>query len=189
MIAYSKHELLKAHTRYLKSYALRRVRDPDLADDLVQDTFVAALSSAGQFEGRSAARTWLVGILKHKILDVFRHRARSPIVYEVRDAPDPETDAAPRDAAARAGTDPWGQTRIEGDPEATAAWHRFWMACQMHLDKMPVQAANAFLMAEVMGHESHEVCRALGISTATLSTTLYRTRKRLRRALEEARPA
>lgn len=187
MIAYAEHEVLKAHTRYLKSYALRRVRDPDLADDLVQDTFVAALSAAGRFEGRSAARTWLVGILKHKILDAFRHRARSPIAYADRGAR--EEGAEGMELPGSAGSGVSGPTGDENDPEAAAAWQRFWTACQDHLDKMPVQAASAFMMAEVLGHESGEVCRALGMSTGTLSTTLYRARKRLRRALEEARPA
>jgi RNA polymerase sigma-70 factor (ECF subfamily) len=189
MIADAERDVLKAHTRYLKSYALRRVRDPDLADDLVQDTFVAALTSAGRFEGRSAARTWLVGILKHKILDVFRHRARSPIVCEERSTTDQGTGAEPLETAPNAGAGTVGYASVEGDPEATAAWHRFWTACQAHLDTMPAQAANAFLMAEVLGHGSDEVCRALGMSNDTLSTTLYRTRKRLRRALEASRPA
>jgi RNA polymerase sigma-70 factor (ECF subfamily) len=189
MIACAEHEVLREHTRYLKSYALRRVRDPDLADDLVQETFVAALAAAGRFEGRSAARTWLVGILKHKILDAFRQRARSPIVYGDADLPDPAAGADAGETRTPAETVPWVGTRADSDPEATAAWDRFWAACQGHLEKMPAQAARAFVMSEVLGHETSEVCSTLGISTATLSTTLYRTRKRLRRALEAARPA
>ena len=69
---------LAVHTRYLTAYAARAVGDRDLAQDLVQDTLVAALSAEAGFAGRSALRTWLVGILKHKIMDAYRDRARAP---------------------------------------------------------------------------------------------------------------
>ena len=70
---------LAEHTRYLQSYALRKVNDRNLAEDLVQDTLLAALNSGSQFEGRSSMRTWLTGILKHKIVDTFRERLRAPL--------------------------------------------------------------------------------------------------------------
>ncbi len=78
---------LGVHTRYLTAYATRAVGDRDLAQDLVQDTLVAALSADAGFEGRSALRTWLVGILRHKIMDAYRERARAPAsLDELHDA-------------------------------------------------------------------------------------------------------
>ena len=70
---------LEEHRRYLYRYAIQQVRDAEAANDLVQDTLVAALENGDRFQGRSAVRTWLVGVLKHKIADSFRHRARAPV--------------------------------------------------------------------------------------------------------------
>src|SRR5687768_2770498 len=74
---------LQEHRHPLYRYALKRVRDPMLAEDLVQETFLAALGAAGtRFAGRSRVRTWLTGILKHKMMDAFRERARTPLSYD-----------------------------------------------------------------------------------------------------------
>src|SRR5512134_1775506 len=73
---------LKDHTRVLYRFAVKVVRDPALAEDLVQETFLAALAGAGnRFAGRSSVRTWLTGILKHKIADALRERASAPLSY------------------------------------------------------------------------------------------------------------
>jgi RNA polymerase sigma-70 factor (ECF subfamily) len=62
------------HGDYLYRFALARIKDPSVAEDLVQETFLAALGARKNFESRSAVRTWLTAILKHKIVDYFRHR-------------------------------------------------------------------------------------------------------------------
>ncbi len=180
MLAKTEERVLNDYRRYLHRYALQQVRDPDLANDLVQDTFVAALEGGCRFEGRSAVRTWLVGILKHKIADSFRYRGRAPLSLEALREGDGEDDVAEQIASASSADD---------DPAALEARRRFWEACQAHLDRMPAQAARAFMMKEVLGHDSDEVCRTLGITDANLWTTLHRTRKRLQQALEVARPA
>ena len=59
---------------YLYRFALSRIKDPGLAEELVQETFLAALNSQKNFKGRSSARTWLIAILKHKIVDQFRKK-------------------------------------------------------------------------------------------------------------------
>jgi RNA polymerase sigma-70 factor (ECF subfamily) len=181
MFASIEESQLKDYRRYLHRYALQQVRDPELANDLVQDTFVAALEGGCRFEGRSAVRTWLVGILKHKIADSFRYRGRAPLSLDALGDGDAEADgAAELERIAAPAAD---------EPGAAEARRRFWEACQSHLDRMPAQAARAFMMREVLGHDSEEVCRALGITNANLWTTLHRTRKRLQHALEDARPA
>jgi RNA polymerase sigma-70 factor (ECF subfamily) len=174
---------LKDYRRYLYRYALQQVRDAELAHDLVQDTFVAALEGGCRFEGRSAIRTWLVGILKHKIADHFRYRGRAPLSLEaLRDGvADGEDGVAAVERLAGASAD--------DDPATAEARRRFWEACQAHLDRMPAQAARAFVLKEALGYDSEEVCRTLGITNANLWTTLHRTRKRLQQALESARPA
>ena len=172
---------LKEYRRYLYRYALQQVRDTELANDLVQDTFVAALEGSCRFEGRSAVRTWLVGILKHKIVDSLRHRGRAPVSLDAL-GDDGEDGAAAIERLA-------GAAPATDDPAAAEARRRFWEACQAHLDRMPAQAARAFMLREVLGHDSDEVCRTLGITDANLWTTLHRTRRRLQQALADARPA
>lgn len=182
MFAKIEESVLKDYRRYLHRYALQQVRDPDLANDLVQDTFLAALEGGCRFEGRSAIRTWLVGILKHKIADSFRYRGRAPLSLEALG--DGEADGGAELTESLAGA-----SRAEDDPATAEARRRFWEACQAHLDRMPAQAARAFMLSEVLGHDSDDVCRTLGITNANLWTTLHRTRKRLQHALESARPA
>src|SRR5215831_3465447 len=67
---------LDAHGDYLFKYASFRLRDDTAAEDAVQETFLAALKAYEKFEGRGSERTWLVGILKHKIIDHFRKALR-----------------------------------------------------------------------------------------------------------------
>lgn len=71
-------DALQEHRSYLLRYAVLQLRDPHLAEDAVQETLIAAIESRSKFSGQSSLRTWLVGILKHKILDILRKRAREP---------------------------------------------------------------------------------------------------------------
>src|SRR5436190_21724511 len=80
---------LDDHGDYLFKYASFRLRDDTAAEDAVQETFLAALKAYRKFEGRGSERTWLVGILKHKIIDHFRKALReAPIGEDVDDGPD-----------------------------------------------------------------------------------------------------
>src|SRR6188768_927125 len=71
------------HGDYLYRFALMRVRDPEAAQDLVQETFVAAIRASDRFQGTSSLRSWLAGILKHKIIDYFRERARTVLAADL----------------------------------------------------------------------------------------------------------
>src|SRR4029077_18790559 len=71
---------LDTHRRYLVRVAQLQLRDADLAEDVVQDTIVAALSARDGFSGRSSVKTWLTGILRHKIVDAIRQKQRQPII-------------------------------------------------------------------------------------------------------------
>src|SRR5512134_763129 len=145
---------LQDHRRLLYRFAVKVVRDPALAEDLVQDTFLAALAGAGnRFAGRSSVRTWLTGILKHKIADALRERASAPLSYD---------DAAGAHAADRA------MLHGSEEPEAVITRRRFVEACQRSLDRMSARAARAFVLTDVLGHETEEVCAMLGITSSNL---------------------
>lgn len=180
---------LADHSRALYALALRKVRNPALAEDLVQETFVTALGGAGaRFAGRSSVRTWLIGILKHKVMDAFREHAKAPVSYdecvhgEAGDHPAGDEDGVDHATA----HDVRG---IDRGPEAAIAHKQFLQACQSQLDQLSPTSARAFVLSEVLGHETHEVCERLGITSSNLWTTLHRTRLALRGALESVRPA
>jgi RNA polymerase sigma-70 factor, ECF subfamily len=73
---------LERHRSYLLRFALLQLRDHGAAEDAVQETLLAALQGSAGFGGRSAVRTWLVGILKHKIVDHLRRASREPLAEE-----------------------------------------------------------------------------------------------------------
>ena len=176
------------HTPVLWAYAVSRLRDPALADDVVQETFSAALSGAGQrFIGESAVWTWLVAILKHKIVDVLRERARAPSYFDAIPGHHPEDTL--RDSQG-APPHPYREPTVcrAREPDAMLAFSRFVEACQQCLDELPSQSARVFVLSEVLGHATEEVSIELGISTANVWVTRHRTRKSLRRSLESARP-
>ncbi len=167
---------LAEHIRYLKSYALRKVNDLDLVEDLVQDTLVAALNSGNRFEGRSSMRTWLTGILKHKIIDMFRERLRAPLsLDEIVESGDTFLDSA---VAAESDHFDFG-----GDPERQLEHKRFWEAFQRELGRMPARTANAFVLSEFTASSTAQVCKQLGVSSGALWVMRCRTRNSLRKAL------
>ena len=167
------------HGDGLYRYALLRLGDPDRAADLVQETFLHALRSAGSFDGRSSERTWLVGILKHKVVDQIRATARREAATTRLAAaarPEPEFD---RSGHWRVGPASWA-----GDPGRAAETVEFWDAFRSCLAQLPPTLADAFLLRELDGLDSDEVQRRLGITPANLWARLHRARSSLRRCLE-----
>jgi RNA polymerase sigma-70 factor (ECF subfamily) len=162
------------HRGYLLRVAVLQLRDNDLAEDVVQDTLVAALQGAKGFSGRSSIKTWLTGILKHKIVDAIRKKTREDeIQLDDMDALFDESghwDNAPAD---------WG------DPEAQLSRIQFMDMMQFCLEKLPPNTARVFMMREVMELESGEICKELSITTTNLWVILYRARMALRQCLEQ----
>jgi RNA polymerase sigma-70 factor (ECF subfamily) len=167
------------HGDYLFRYALARLRRREAAEDLVQETFLAALGARERFAGGSSERSWLVGILKRKILDHFRRKAREQ----------PVSDFAAPDCWAEALFDKRGNWKRkpgawDSGPGATCERAEFWEAFARCLGKLPGRLADAFTLREVEGVASREVCKALDISATNLWVMLYRARLRLWRCLD-----
>lgn len=167
---------LAHHTRYLLAYALRKVSDRSLAEDLVQDTLLAALTDGGRFAGRSSLRTWLTGILKHKMLDLFRARARAPLSLDAlrEDAEEPLAAVLAHES---------GQFDFGGDPEKQLEHKRFWEAFQRELERMPARTAQAFVLSEFTDQATEQVCERIGVSAGALWVMRCRARNALRAAL------
>jgi RNA polymerase sigma-70 factor (ECF subfamily) len=172
-------EWVDRHGSGLYRYALLRLRSPELAADIVQDTFVEALRARGSFAGLSSERTWLIGILRHKILDQLRKSAREPAA--INGLPHELAYASAFDGRGR-----WrpGPASWQGDPSREIEKREFWDVFGRCLAKLPSGLADAFLLRELDGLSSDEVQQILGITPANLWKRLHRARSLLRECLE-----
>ncbi|HEX3316355.1 MAG TPA: sigma-70 family RNA polymerase sigma factor [Gemmataceae bacterium] len=157
---------LQEHGDYLYRYALVRVRSSATAEDLVQQTLLAALQAA--FDGRASERTWLTGILRNKIIDLLR---RTPPTEEIDAWLDGQFD---RTGHWRRPPGRWG-----ADPSAELERHEFWEAFEMCRDGLPDRLRIVFSMRFVDEEPAAVVCEALAITSANLWTLLHRARVRL----------
>jgi RNA polymerase sigma-70 factor (ECF subfamily) len=168
------------HGDALYGYALMRLRDADSAAELVQETFLEALKGRSRFEGRSSERTWLIGILKHKVIDHFRRRSRGergvggedPAGLEVGEFFDEKGDWKLR-------VDRWAEL-----PERVVERAEFWEVFRACLAELPEKYAEAFTLSELEGLPGPEVCKILDITPTNLWARLHRARLLLRRSLE-----
>lgn len=163
----------------LYSYALQMLRDPAAAEDAVQETFLAALGSKDSFQGRSQERTWLFGILKHKIIDTFRRSKRQP-AYEDDNPGEMEASSLFTDDGS------WKVPPGRWNAKAEELFERreFFETLKRCLDELSEGLAKVFALRELQGASSKSVCEALGISANNLWVRMYRARASIRKCLE-----
>jgi RNA polymerase sigma-70 factor (ECF subfamily) len=175
---------LQTHRGYLLRVARLQLRDEGEAEDVVQETLLAALSGSG-FSGKSSLKTWLTGILKHKIVDAIRRRQRAPVSVAAFGGPDADLDVEDFDALFNRDGG-WDAPPADwGDPEEALNRREFFDMLEFCLDKLPPNTARVFIMREVMELDSAEICKELAITTNNLWVILYRARMALRICLEQ----
>ncbi len=168
----------------LFGFAAARVRDPAVAQDLVQDTFLAAIKGSGGFAGRSSERSWLFGILRNKLVDHYRRQSREIAMADL-EAPFPEEQGAFCDRGL--GKDGWAAEvapQAWETPDETLVNKEFHEVFKRCLSRLPSRVAQAFSLREVEALPSEEVCKDLGVSPNNLWVMLHRARMGLRRCLE-----
>jgi len=173
------------HGDYLYRYALFRLRDTAQAEDVVQETLLAALQAYANYMGRGSERTWLVGILKHKIMDHFRRASReaqAPAVEGEEFAH--EEFFRPAGEWAEHWQTEYAPADWQASPAALVEQGEFWMIFQDCLGPLPERIASAFLLREVDGLTSEEICEVLSIKVNNLWVMLHRARLHLRHCLE-----
>jgi RNA polymerase sigma-70 factor (ECF subfamily) len=171
---------IDAHRSYLMRVAMLQLRDKAAAEDVVQETLLAALAGGG-FAGKSSLRTWLTGILKHKVVDAIRRKQREPIATSTLDE---ECDIEDFDALFRAVRGSWALPPADwGDPEQALGRREFFDVLETCLERLPPNTARVFVMREVMELDSDEICRELAITANNLWVILYRARMSLRECL------
>ncbi|HWQ40068.1 MAG TPA: sigma-70 family RNA polymerase sigma factor [Burkholderiales bacterium] len=177
---------LEGHRAYLYRYAMLQLRDASGAEDVVQETLLAALESRSAFAGRSSLKTWLTGILKHKITDLIRSQSREVQPEALRTGDDPEEARAYADQFFdRARRDHWhAPPQAWEDPELSLEQKRFWEVFERCSAALPRQTARVFAMRELMGLSTESICKELDISPTNCWVILYRARMALRECLE-----
>jgi RNA polymerase sigma-70 factor (ECF subfamily) len=169
---HSFEEDLAEHRKYLLRYAQFHVRDPMFAEDAVQETLIAALAQQHTFQGRSQLRTWLVSILRNKVVDQVRKHARqiptdALSIDDEQDAPEGTFTGLGR----------WKDKPSDwGLPEAAFESQEFWKIYLHCCKLMSERLATVFSMREVLGLSADEICKEIGISSSNFHVMLYRAR-------------
>lgn len=169
------------HGDYLFRIALLRVQDRRLAEDMVQETFLAALKARDSFEGRSSERTWMVSILKRKIIDHYRKNSRfAPLDSDAAPPPD-FNEYGDRQGRWKEGFAPvdWGE-----NPLQSLEQNQFRESLQKCISRLRENMAAVFTLREIDGKSTEEICKELEISASNVWVLLHRARTDLRRCLE-----
>lgn len=161
---------LEEHGDALYRFAMARLGDATLAEDMVQEALLGALRSQDSYEGRAEERTWLISILRRKIADCLRRR--NGMVKE-QETPDFDETRQFTDLP-----DVWS------DPELALESDAFRAQFRDCLGRLPDDFADAFILREVEELTYEEVCDMLGVTATNLSTRLYRARMQLRKCLQ-----
>ena len=171
---------LEALRPTLLAIARMQLRNETWAEDVVSETFVAALEGSRKFAGQSQLKTWVVGILKHKIIDQFRRTKREVSSDAQLEAAQVETF----DELFAADGHRLNTPLDWGDPEASLNRTQFFDVLQMCIDMLPTSLARIFMMREWLDYETDEICKELSITSTNCFVMLFRARMRLRECLE-----
>ena len=173
------------HGDYLFRYAVVRLRDESLAEDCVQEALLSAIQAMASYGGKSTERTWLTGILKHKIIDYFRKHSREVPL-------DPaETDLSEFDPLFERDdefVDHWHDSlspRIwRRSPDEALQESEFFGVLQGCMSKLPERVASVFALREMNGLDTDEICEILSLSSSNFWVMMHRARMALRRCIE-----
>lgn len=165
---------------YLYAFALSRVRDPIVAEEVVQETFLAALGAKSQFKQQSSEKTWFTGILKHKIIDYFRKRTREKNHFRS------ELPESPIDTAFNK-NGKWQEkpVRWAENPHELYKQKEFMAVLYFCLAQLPERQSNVFTRREMDGLSTDEICKLYDISATNCWVILHRARMVLRDCVEK----
>ena len=180
----TKHQLnpskwVDAYADYLFNYAVSRVSDAEIAKDLVQETFVAGLNSAKNYKGDAAERTWLIAILKRKVIDHYRKinskKGKAEVRMSYASTSEEEGD--------------WLEERV-ADPftkggDETIENRELGLAIHDCLAKLPKKQSLVFTKKTIQGMSTEDICNELGINPSNLWVMIHRARTALMGCMNE----
>lgn len=176
----SPEQWLSLHGDVLYRYALARVRDIEIAEDLVQETFLAALKAQTSFAGQASEQTWLIGILKHKMIDYFRKASRERTQeFDEQFINDDNEHYFDQQGNWIVDFSNWSK------PDQAIQQDQFLLVLQQCIERLPRQLAQLFMLREFDDMKSEEICELLSISSMSNYWVIQsRTRVRLRHCLD-----
>jgi RNA polymerase sigma-70 factor (TIGR02943 family) len=164
----------------LLRFARTQLRNDAWAEDAVSETLLAALEKPQSFGGQSQLKTWLVGILKHKVVDQLRRHAReASLSTDDDDDADLDTLLFKADGEWREAPKDWG------DPEHALRERQFFEVLEACVEHLPATQGRVFMMREWLELDADEICNQLSITTTNLWVLLHRARLRLRECLQQ----
>lgn len=163
----------------LYRYAFYRVRDASLAEDLVQETLLAAFKARGQFAGRSTEATWLTGILKNKIVDQLRKSLREQPSHGGEELDGLEEAYFDSAGHWKAAPNAWRE------PDDALEQSEFWQIFQRCVDGIPAKQAEIFKLCEIDGLPAKDIGKVLDVSPTNVWVALHRARLKLRECMEK----
>ncbi len=174
------HSWLDEHGDYLYSYALLKIKDKHVSEDLVQETLLAGISAKNSFANQSTTRTWLTGILKHKIVDYFRRQGRVVAIGDLVGQDDVDnleyffkTNGS------------WIE-KPDAFPSPESAFQRkeFWEIFQKCLSGLKSRQAEIFLAKEIHDMSSEDICKQFSITPTNIWVIMHRARLSLIKCLK-----
>ncbi len=170
---------LERYGNYLFRYAYSRINRQTEAEDLVQETFIAALRSMENFKQQSSEKTWLTGILKFKIIDYFRKKSRESSVRDSGTFTDNMEDLFDRKGN-------WKKSPLEWNLSAHELFEKkeFRLVMDDCVAGLKGKTANVFVLRELDGESTENICETLDISQSNCWVILHRARQLIRRCLE-----
>lgn len=179
-MSHNVNDWLNEHGDYLYRFALARLRNPHQAEDAVQETMLAAIKN-NSFEGGSTARTWLTGILKHKIIDLQRKLIREQPISDLVDLD--ASDTSMDDFFDKSGH--WlEKPQTLEMPENALQQKQFLSVLNTCMNKLPAKLAAIFMLRDVHESDNTNICKELNITATNAWVMLYRARMGLRKCLE-----
>ncbi|MCB1230021.1 MAG: sigma-70 family RNA polymerase sigma factor [Verrucomicrobiae bacterium] len=171
----------REYREYLIRFALQRISDHGLAEDLVQETFLSAWNARKSFRGDCAERTWLTGVLRNKIIDHYRRNARRPMML----AGDFESDRNEEGPST-----PWLENRANErdtfDPDTATQRAEMMTLLDEAVNRLPDSMGQAYRMREIQGRSTEEITRALNITKGNLWVLIHRAKQSLKEQLQGA---
>jgi len=166
---------------YLLKFARLQLRNDVWAEDAVSETVLAALAKPQAFGQRSQLKTWLVGILKHKVVDALRHHSRE--ISGLGGSPDDNAD--PLDYISFKTDGHFQEAPADwGNPEQDLSSRQFFAVLEACATQLPAAQGRLFLMREWLELSCEEICKELDLTPTNLYVQLHRARLRLRACLE-----
>ncbi|MBK5970216.1 hypothetical protein CCR91_16005 [Thiorhodovibrio winogradskyi] len=172
------------HRPDLVRFASIQLRDPAMAEDVVQETLIAVLKGHNAFANRSSVKTWVFSILKRKVIDALRLRQREVPISQLGSG-DEETEGH-NDLFDRRGF--WANEHKPhrwANPDDSLEQKQFWRVFELCLDHLPERTSRVFMMREFLELETDEICQELAITTSNCWVILHRARMSLRLCLDE----